>query len=495
MVHRLKGAIPVIRSANTHKLMTVLGAFAVAVVLALAAAGVSSSAAFADDDVAKWKITSKKVTCKVNGKQAKGFTAINGKTYYFDKKGKQHTGWQEIDGAYYFFKVSAGKGGYMVTKKVVNGVYLNKYGVARVTTTGKKELKIMCLATKLVEKVCTPKMNLRQRLRAGFDYMIKDCPEYSSRTFRYYTGWHRPFAEDIFVRGGGDCTSFGCAYAYYANAAGAKNAAIAGSGGHFWSRVNNQVYDPEFSKGRADVFALDYSQSGGGLPGYKGAETYIVKISPRTTKWGGKVIKTKTVKNGFVTTDGKRYYYVQGKKQKSKWMTINGKRYYFKSSGAAATYSTTIKGVTYLFSAKGVLQTGDKERDVTLGSATYRVKANGAVVKGFNAAKTKYYLSTGELLTGVRMVNGKPMAASESGKYNASKTAELRSLYKEGEQAEAFLKAMGDPKKFRKSPSCSGWNIDGIWYDASYDGVYTYDHLTVNTLFIDGHGEILANAV
>lgn len=80
-------------------------------------------------------------------------------------------------------------------------------------------------------------------------------------------------------------------------------------------------------------------------------------------------------KNRFITVGGKKYYLnAKGAVQKS-WKTINGKRYYFGSDGVMRTGLSEIHGKYYYFNEKGVAQSGV----LTVGKTTYVLTSKGKV--------------------------------------------------------------------------------------------------------------------
>lgn len=101
---------------------------------------------------------------------------------------------------------------------------------------------------------------------------------------------------------------------------------------------------------------------------------------------------TKSRYTGSVTSDGKQYYYVSGKKQTG-WQTIRGeKRYYNTKGGEMYKGFHKIGSATYYFDPKtGNLKTGT----FTVGNTSYQTDKNGKIlrkaVKGTN--KWKKYAS------------------------------------------------------------------------------------------------------
>ncbi len=84
-------------------------------------------------------------------------------------------------------------------------------------------------------------------------------------------------------------------------------------------------------------------------------------IEETTSISGTAVIETSTmniIKNGFSKKkNGKIQYYVNGELYIG-WLTVNGKKYYFNSKGNMVTGSKKINGSYYYFDAQGCMQTG-----------------------------------------------------------------------------------------------------------------------------------------
>lgn len=216
------------------------------------------------------------------GKKVTGKVKIGSRYYYFDKNGVQRYGWQKIKGNYYFFRISAGTtGAYMVTSATVNGIHLDSSGRASKSGTNARKLNLMVTANKIVEKICKPGMKKWDRLRTSFNYVKKHYPYYTWRQFRNTSDWEKDFAEDMFVRGRGDCISYAAAFAYMANAVGMKNVYVICSGGHGWAEIGGKVYDPDWAlvSNVDSYFAMPYSLSGvNGRPLYKTNRVYVKKI-------------------------------------------------------------------------------------------------------------------------------------------------------------------------------------------------------------------------
>ena len=75
--------------------------------------------------------------------------------------------------------------------------------------------------------------------------------------------WPIIYANDMLVDGGGDCYSYGAAFAYMGKAIGYENVYACNSGGHGWAEIEGKVYDPEWGRHHDDFtyFGLSYDNN------------------------------------------------------------------------------------------------------------------------------------------------------------------------------------------------------------------------------------------
>ena len=120
-------------------------------------------------------------------------------------------------------------------------------GWTRVVTS--ENDRIIVRAMQLVAKVTNNNMTGEQKLRACYDHIKNDYPEYNPR-IPHYSGkdWQYMYANDIFINKGGNCISYGAAFAYMAKALGYENVVAVNGTGHGWAEINGRVYDPEWEK-------------------------------------------------------------------------------------------------------------------------------------------------------------------------------------------------------------------------------------------------------
>ncbi|QCJ45368.1 hypothetical protein FAY30_24540 [Bacillus sp. S3] len=99
---------------------------------------------------------------------------------------------------------------------------------------------------------------------------------------------------------------------------------------------------------------------------------------------------TVTAKNptGWVTTDGKRYYYDPVTfKPKTAWFLIGTTWYYLTGSGAMATGWQKVSGTWYYFHSSGAMLTGWQK----VGTTWYYLHSSGAMATGWLKSGTTWY--------------------------------------------------------------------------------------------------------
>ena len=204
--------------------------------------------------------------CSVCNEIVKGWTQLqNGDWHYTDNDGK----------------VPAGKAVVYATFKKVTGYWYLENGILQeqkrtgvsiggtdwnVSNGAAKKVETEADRTLFrafgeVEKATTPDMTKEQKLRACFDYTKTHYAESRPRTPHYQgMDWPVIYANDMFVRGTGNCFSYAAAFGYLAKAIGYENVYCCHSGGHGWTEIDGLVYDPEWSKGHTqyNYFGLSY---------------------------------------------------------------------------------------------------------------------------------------------------------------------------------------------------------------------------------------------
>ncbi|MBR4164055.1 MAG: L,D-transpeptidase family protein [Solobacterium sp.] len=123
-----------------------------------------------------------------------------------------------------------------------------------------------------------------------------------------------------------------------------------------------------------------------------------------------------TGKDGFITANGKKYYYKKGVKQTG-IKVIEGKYYFFDDSGVMQTgvAKPLNNNRYYLYDMNGVLQNSEGWHKIA--DIWYYTDKNGAVKTGWQQVKNTWYYfnSKGEMQTGFQKINGKTYYLRASG--------------------------------------------------------------------------------
>ena len=185
--------------------------------------------------------------------------------YYFNEKyyrnSKIATGIIGSKSTGYFY---AGKDG-KINFNYVNGI--EEKGVKWIVTNGRAKKVttradgVLFRAAKEVTKATNTSMTREQKLKACFDYVKGAYIEKNPR-IPHYLGmdWPLVYADDMLIRGVGNCCSYGSTFAFMAKAIGYTEVYCCNSGGHGWAEIDGLVYDPEWSRHRHkySYYALSY---------------------------------------------------------------------------------------------------------------------------------------------------------------------------------------------------------------------------------------------
>ena len=228
------------------------------------------------------KIDGKWYYFNVSGAMLTGWQKSNNKWYYLNSSGEMLTFWHKINNKWYYFNSSGAMqantvignkttGYYWVTNdgsydttvrdaKVVNGSsWLILNGKAKPVTS--ENDKTLYRAFKTLDKCTDSSMTKSQKLKAAWDHLRTSYVERSPRT-PHYRGldWPTVYANDIFVRGFGNCMSYASSFAYMAKAIGYNDCYVCNSGTHAWAEIEGLVYDPERSMHhfKYSYYALSY---------------------------------------------------------------------------------------------------------------------------------------------------------------------------------------------------------------------------------------------
>ena len=209
-------------------------------------------------------------SCYKAGKPATGWQTCNGKKFYC-KKGVPVKGRRKIEGKWYYFNFR----GAMATKDITeNGVayYIDKYDNleayakggsyykpegTRMSVTEQEDYITLRTARGIVRRITTSTMSSEQKLKVCFDWVIHF--PYNRHRIPFPASnpaWVPLYANDHFLRGGGDCHADAAAFAYLARAIGytdvyvCLDARLENSSHHAWTMINGLYYDPLFSEAK-----------------------------------------------------------------------------------------------------------------------------------------------------------------------------------------------------------------------------------------------------
>lgn len=129
---------------------------------------------------------------------------------------------------------------------------------------------------------------------------------------------------------------------------------------------------------------------------------------------------------GFITIDGSMYYFGTNGAMRTGWQTVNSRKYYFGSGGAAVTGWQTIGSDTYYFGTDGVMRTGTQ----TINGKTYYFDDNGVYVPETDSGALKYAEEILALVNKERSAAGvSPLTLNATMTAAATKRAEEVSTY------------------------------------------------------------------
>ena len=122
--------------------------------------------------------------------------------------------------------------------------------------------KMLGYALKALAKCTNSSMSKEEKLKAAFKYLQDNYLEGVVRDDYRGVDWPTVYANDLLVKGKGDCFSFGAAFAYMAKGIGYTECYACNSGGHGWAEVNGKLYDPEWSKhsSKYSYFGMSYDE-------------------------------------------------------------------------------------------------------------------------------------------------------------------------------------------------------------------------------------------
>ncbi len=208
-----------------------------------------------------WKtLQGKRYYFGADGARRTGVQKIHGKTYFFDSRGVLMSGIQEKGGATYYL---SDKG--VVEAKVQNGSVTDAEG-KRLPDQKVWYYEAYTNARKVVLEITDPSMSQEEKLLACFRWVMRK-PYITHRKFVKFDGWPAYYANDHFIRGGGNCEADASAFAYLAKVLGYENIYVcADSDGvglpHSWAEINGLVYDPLFAEAKSfsDHYGVPYGR-------------------------------------------------------------------------------------------------------------------------------------------------------------------------------------------------------------------------------------------
>lgn len=178
-----------------------------------------------------------------------GLKRIKGKYYYFNRKGIMQTGTVKLKSATYYLN----ENGVLQARKK-NGKYYHANGKA-MDGIQAQDFETLQTAKSIVSRITSPQMTREQKLKTCFDWVISK-PYITYRVFGNSPGWPAVYANDHFLRAGGNCHADAAAFAYLAKALGYQNVYVcvdsdgSGGNGHGWAEINGLVYDPLFAEAK-----------------------------------------------------------------------------------------------------------------------------------------------------------------------------------------------------------------------------------------------------
>ena len=196
--------------------------------------------------------------CRVCGKLRPGWTQVGEKWVYFHADGSVTKG-TEIR---YGELPDGRKGNWYTVDGVIDTEYrgaLEADGEKWIVSGGEAKKveteadRTLYRAHRLLASITTADMSKEKKLRKCFVYVRDAYRERRPRSPHYHgMDWPVVYANDMFVRGYGNCFSFASAFAYLAKAIGYENVYCCNSGTHGWAEINGLIYDPEQSKNHSN---------------------------------------------------------------------------------------------------------------------------------------------------------------------------------------------------------------------------------------------------
>ncbi len=187
---------------------------------------------------------------------------------------------------------------------------------------------------------------------------------------------------------------------------------------------------------------------------------------------------SESVKEGLVKEEENFRYYEDGQPVTKRWITVNGHTYYFDKNGNASILKCKIDGSYYVFDKEGKLLLPSGKKIVRVETPDgdiqkYYINPRGIALSGWSGGKDHYFDKTGEMVTGIQVINETFYCFSANGKLNRQKTKKIQKAAKYEHPFSSLKKYIGNPKTYKYFDSCYGAGKDGV---LTYEGfiVYTY---------------------
>ncbi len=177
------------------------------------------------------------------------------------------------------------------------------------------------------------------------------------------------------------------------------------------------------------------------------------------------------VEDGWQKTDGKWYYYEDGKAVIG-WKKVSGKWYYFDSEGIMLTGWQKIGGKWYRFTGNGDMITGWKQ----ISGIWYHFGSSGAMDTGWKQISgTWYYFnSSGAMQTGWQTIGGKTYYLKSSGAMAAKEWCKGYWLNADGTWTYKYKASWKKDSKGWYYQDTSGWYAKSTTIKID-DKMYTFD--------------------
>lgn len=266
----------------------------------------------------------------------------SGKHYYlYTPSGKLVKKTKRVNGVNYF--ISSGKKHYVRAR-----VYKKKYYYAngrQMTSADKLDFQTIIRAEKIVKRITKKSWGKMRKLKKCFRWVMA-FPYKTRRVFKFkQKNWPAVYANDHFVRKGGECHADGAAFAYLAAACGYTkvyaccDSRINGENNHGFAEVNGRAFDPLFAQAKS--FSRNWNARYGVYELSPAAKIKIPYGKASHNK-KGKMIPAKTAP----------YKESKVKELKiEKWSSKEKKLYY--NDGTVVKGTVVWKGKFYAFNKKG----------------------------------------------------------------------------------------------------------------------------------------------